>query len=77
MTQIPVAGKVGNDEVQASVEVLESVAIVRVAVDGGGGGGMRGEKVIKGFGWKRSVPPQKWMKLSPKVLSPPEIRGAS
>ena len=45
------------------------MAPIRVVKNGNGGNGGK-KKVIKGFGWKGAVTPQKWMNFYTKVLSP-------
>ena len=68
-----VADSAGDYQVRARAGSVEGMAQIRVVKDGNGevrrrDGGKK--KVIKGFGWKGAVPPQKWMNFYTKVLSP-------
>jgi hypothetical protein len=73
-----IADATGEHQVLAKAGDVEGAAEIRVIEhkdDGGngdrGGDGERGDRktIIKGFGWKGSVTPQKWMNFYTKVLS--------
>jgi Protein of unknown function (DUF499) len=72
-----VAGSTGVYQVRASAGAFESAAEVHVVekVDDGSEGSTVGSddevpiKPIKGFRWKGTIPPQKWMNFYTKVLS--------